>query len=180
MWPEAQGQTMPEHSESANAGREECKQGLWVETELVRYVFAKNLFEAGHLNPLEWTIYQDWHTFLLQELGDRVALHGFLYLQAAPEKCLERLHRRARSEEKGVQLDYLQQLHAQHESWLVEKTTEVHFANLRSASVLVLDVNQDFERDAAVQDVLMTKVEAFVKMLRSEALPSCPNPHSGV
>ncbi|XP_068776821.1 deoxyguanosine kinase, mitochondrial isoform X2 [Struthio camelus] len=145
-----------------------------------RYVFAKNLFEAGHLNPLEWTIYQDWHTFLLQELGDRAALHGFLYLQATPEKCLERLHRRARSEEKGIQLDYLQQLHAQHESWLVEKTTEIHFANLRSASTLVLDVNRDFERDAAAQDVLMTKVEAFVKMLRSEALPSCPNPHSGI
>ncbi|NXE57833.1 DGUOK protein, partial [Casuarius casuarius] len=123
-----------------------------------RYVFAKTLFEAGHLNPLEWTIYQDWHTFLLRELGDRVALHGFLYLQAAPQKCLERLHRRARSEERGIQLEYLQQLHAQHESWLVEKTTEVHFADVRSASVLVLDVNRDFEHDAAVQDVLMTKV----------------------
>ncbi|XP_062452765.1 deoxyguanosine kinase, mitochondrial isoform X2 [Rhea pennata] len=122
-----------------------------------RYVFAKNLFEAGHLNPLEWTIYQDWHTFLLQELRDRIALHGFLYLQAAPEKCLERLRLRARSEEKGIQLDYLQQLHAQHESWLVEKTTEVHFANLKSASVLVLDVNQDFKSDVAVQDALMTK-----------------------
>ena len=38
--------------------------------------------------------------------------------------CLERLRRRARSEEGGIQLGYLEQLHAQHEHWLVDKTTE--------------------------------------------------------
>ncbi|XP_025899190.1 deoxyguanosine kinase, mitochondrial [Nothoprocta perdicaria] len=145
-----------------------------------RYVFAKSLFEAGHLDALEWAIYQDWHSFLLQELAERVALHGFLYLRAAPEKCLERLRRRGRPEEKGIQLDYLQQLHAQHESWLVERTTEVHFAGLRGASVLVLDVDRDFEHDAAVRDVLMAKVEAFVRTLRSEALPSRPDVPVGV
>ncbi|NXW21532.1 DGUOK protein, partial [Circaetus pectoralis] len=89
-----------------------------------RYVFAKNLFEAGHLQPLEWAIYQDWHGFLLRQLGPRAALHGFLYLRAMPQTCLERLRRRARSEEGGIQLGYLQQLHGQHERWLVEKTTE--------------------------------------------------------
>lgn len=52
---------------------------------LPRYVFAKNLFETGHLDMLEWAIYQEWHSFLLQELGDRAALHGFLYLRATPQ-----------------------------------------------------------------------------------------------
>ncbi|KAM9266405.1 deoxyguanosine kinase, mitochondrial isoform 2-T2 [Morus bassanus] len=141
-----------------------------------RYVFAKNLFEAGHLQPLEWAIYQDWHSFLLQQLGPRAALHGFLYLRAAPQTCLERLRRRARSEEGGIQLGYLQQLHAQHEHWLVEKTTEVHFGGMKHAPVLLLDVDKDFEHDVAVQDVLMAQVEAFATVLRAEALPSHPNP----
>ncbi|XP_010082082.1 PREDICTED: deoxyguanosine kinase, mitochondrial, partial [Pterocles gutturalis] len=123
-----------------------------------RYVFAKNLFEAGHLQALEWGIYQDWHGFLLQHLRPRTALHGFLYLRATPQTCLERLRRRARSEEGGVQLGYLQQLHAQHEHWLVEKTTEVHFADVKDAPVLVLDVDKDFERDAGVRDGLMVQV----------------------
>ncbi|NWU92723.1 DGUOK protein, partial [Upupa epops] len=102
--------------------------------------------------------YQDWHGFLLQHLRSRVALHGFLYLRAMPQTCLERLRRRARSEEGGIQLGYLQQLHGQHERWLVEKTTEVHFAEVRRAPVLVLDVDKDFEHDAAVQGSLMAQV----------------------
>ncbi|XP_075379728.1 deoxyguanosine kinase, mitochondrial isoform X2 [Mycteria americana] len=141
-----------------------------------RYVFAKNLFEAGHLQPLEWAIYQDWHGFLLRQLGPRAALHGFLYLRATPQTCLERLRRRARSEEGGIQLGYLQQLHAQHERWLVEKTTEVHFPDVKDAPVLVLDVDKDFEHDAPTQGVLMAQVDAFVTALRAEALPSHPDP----
>lgn len=40
------------------------------------------------------------------------------------QKCMERLERRGRAEEKGVKLDYLDKLHVQHERWLVEKSTE--------------------------------------------------------
>ncbi|NXS55218.1 DGUOK protein, partial [Brachypteracias leptosomus] len=123
-----------------------------------RYVFAKNLFEVGHLQPLEWAIYRDWHEFLLRHLGPHTTLHGFLYLRATPQTCLERLRRRARSEEGGIQLGYLQQLHAQHEQWLVDKTTEVHFVDVKQAPVLVLDVDKDFEHDVAVQGVLMEQV----------------------
>ncbi|NWS48673.1 DGUOK protein, partial [Probosciger aterrimus] len=74
------------------------------------------------------------------------------------QTCLERLRRRARSEEQGVQLEYLQQLHAQHEQWLVEKSTEVHFADMKHAPILVLDVEKDFEHDAAAQGGLMAQV----------------------
>ncbi|KAM7028513.1 deoxyguanosine kinase, mitochondrial [Acridotheres tristis] len=141
-----------------------------------RYVFAKNLFEAGHLQPLEWAIYQDWHDFLLRHLGPRATPHGFLYLQARPQTCLERLRRRARQEEGGIQLGYLQQLHAQHEQWLVDRTTEIHSAEARRAPVLVLDVDKDFEHDVAMQGVLMAQVEGFVTSLSADTLPSHPDP----
>uniref|UniRef100_A0A8B9DV19 Tet methylcytosine dioxygenase 3 n=1 Tax=Anser cygnoides TaxID=8845 RepID=A0A8B9DV19_ANSCY len=141
-----------------------------------RYVFAKNLFETGHLDMLEWAIYQEWHSFLLQELGDRAALHGFLYLRATPQRCLERLWRRARVEERGVQLLYLQQLHTQHERWLLERSTKVHFADMRHMPILVLDVDGDFEQDAAMQDILMAQVESFVKSLQTKTVPPHPDP----
>uniref|UniRef100_G1N010 Deoxyguanosine kinase n=1 Tax=Meleagris gallopavo TaxID=9103 RepID=G1N010_MELGA len=117
-----------------------------------KYVFAKSLFEGGQLDALEWAVYQEWHTFLVGQLGAHTAPHAFLYLRASPQVCLERLRCRARPEERDVTLRYLQQLHVQHERWLV------HFAEVRHAPVLVLDVEGDFEHDAAAQDTLMARV----------------------
>ncbi|KAM3830788.1 deoxyguanosine kinase, mitochondrial [Vipera latastei] len=137
-----------------------------------RYVFAKNLFEIGHMTEIEWIIYQDWHTFLLQTFGDQLALHGFLYLRASPEVCFERLHWRSRTEEKELQLPYLEQLHVQHENWLVKKATVIHSGALRDVPVLILDVTKDFENDPNEQSKLVGQVKTFMKTLCSDSLPS--------
>uniref|UniRef100_A0A3B4BB65 Deoxynucleoside kinase domain-containing protein n=1 Tax=Periophthalmus magnuspinnatus TaxID=409849 RepID=A0A3B4BB65_9GOBI len=54
-----------------------------------RYIFALNSFELGSINSTEWTIYQDWHTLLVQEFGNRVALEGIIYLQAPPQRGVQ-------------------------------------------------------------------------------------------
>lgn len=123
-----------------------------------RYIFAKNLFENGSLSDIEWHIYQDWHSFLLQEFANRLLLHGFIYLQASPQVCMERLYQRDREEEKGIELAYLQQLHSQHEDWFINKTTKLHFEALQHVPVLVLDVTEDFSENAARQEELMGQV----------------------
>ncbi|XP_043537465.1 deoxycytidine kinase 2-like isoform X5 [Chiloscyllium plagiosum] len=133
-----------------------------------RYVFASNLYEIGWLNEIEWTVYQDWHTYLLNQFGSRVALEGIIYLQASPEKCLERLHRRGRDEEKEIQLEYLKQLHSQHENWLVKRCTELHFEHLKNIPVLVLDVNEEFEDDKTRREKLFEDVKNFVNSLKLE------------
>ncbi|XP_063085678.1 deoxyguanosine kinase, mitochondrial isoform X4 [Cavia porcellus] len=130
-----------------------------------RYIFAKNLFENGSLSDVEWHIYQDWHSFLLWEFASRLSLHGFIYLQAAPQVCLKRLYQRARKEEERIELAYLEQLHNQHEAWLIHKTTKLHFEALRNIPVLVLDVNEDFSKEVTKQEELVRKVNTFVKNL---------------
>nr|XP_045224999.1 deoxyguanosine kinase, mitochondrial isoform X2 [Macaca fascicularis] len=130
-----------------------------------RYIFAKNLFENGSLSDIEWHIYQDWHSFLLWEFASRLTLHGFIYLQASPQVCLKRLFRRAREEEKGIELAYLEQLHGQHEAWLLHKTTKLHFEALMNIPVLVLDVNDDFSEEVTKQEDLMREVNTFIKNL---------------
>ncbi|XP_013923442.1 PREDICTED: deoxyguanosine kinase, mitochondrial-like [Thamnophis sirtalis] len=142
------------------------------EEGLRMYIFAKNLFEIGHMTEIEWIIYQDWHTFLLQTFGDQLALHGFLYLQAPPEVCFERLRCRSRPEEKEVQLSYLEQLHVQHENWLVKKTSVSHSGALRDVPVLILDVTKDFENDPNEQSKLIGQVNFFMKTLCSNSSPS--------
>ncbi|KAG2468810.1 TIA1 protein, partial [Polypterus senegalus] len=123
-----------------------------------RYVFALNMFNMGSINETEWAVYQDWHTFLIREFGKRLELEGIIYLRAQPQVCKERLSRRARPEEKGITIEYLETLHTQHENWLVHKSTQVHFEHLRKVPVLVLDVNDDIQnnRDYKMQIITQT------------------------
>ncbi|KAM4035662.1 deoxyguanosine kinase, mitochondrial-like isoform 2-T2 [Anomaloglossus baeobatrachus] len=130
-----------------------------------RFVFAKALFELGHLNEIEWTLYQEWHSFLIEEFGKKAALDGIIYLRASPRKCFERLQKRARKEEKTVTQDYLKKLHDQHECWLVDKSTDVHFQHIRDTPVLVLDVEEEFEANPLVGEHLSDKVKEFVANL---------------
>ncbi|KAM9394427.1 deoxycytidine kinase 2-like [Pholidichthys leucotaenia] len=130
-----------------------------------RYIFALNMFEMGSINSTEWTIYQDWHSLLVEQFGHQVELEGIIYLRAPPEKCLERLARRGRQEEKDVKLDYLDKLHAQHERWLIDKSTEIHFEKLKHVPVLQLDASVEFKSDPEVQKLFVTKVKNFFDRL---------------
>ncbi|XP_073322324.1 deoxyguanosine kinase, mitochondrial [Pagrus major] len=130
-----------------------------------RYIFALNMFELGCINSTEWIVYQDWHSLLVEQFGHQVELEGIIYLRAPPEKCMERLEHRGRSEEKGVKLDYLEKLHDQHEKWLVEKSTEIHFEKLKQIPVLQLDASVEFQSDPEVREQFITKVKNFFNAL---------------
>ncbi|XP_054587733.2 deoxyguanosine kinase, mitochondrial [Nothobranchius furzeri] len=130
-----------------------------------RYIFALNMFELGCINATEWAIYQDWHSFLVEQFGHRVELQGIIYLRSSPQKCMERLRRRGRHEENEVKLDYLDKLHVQHERWLVEKSTEIHFDKLKKVPVLLLDAGVEFQSDPEVQEQFITKVKNFLDAL---------------
>ncbi|PKK26461.1 deoxycytidine kinase [Columba livia] len=127
-----------------------------------RYVFASNLFESGNINETEWAIYQDWHTWLLNQFESDIELDGMIYLRTTPQKCMERLQMRGREEEQGIELEYLENLHYKHETWLHERTMRVDFENLKEIPILVLDVNEDFKNDKIKQEYLINKVKSFL------------------
>lgn len=52
---------------------------------IFRYIFAQNMFELGNINSTEWAVYQDWHSFLVEEFGSKVQLEGIIYLRASPQ-----------------------------------------------------------------------------------------------
>ena len=43
------------------------------------------MFQLGCINAAEWAVYQDWHSFLLEQFGALVQLEGIIYLRAPPE-----------------------------------------------------------------------------------------------
>lgn len=123
-----------------------------------RYCFAKNCYENGTMNALEWKLYQEWFSWLIEGYIPKPT--GFIYLQTQPEVCFKRLIKRNRHEEVGVTLTYLQQLYEKHESWLVEKNGVD--AHLLQIPVLVLECNQEFESDKKVREALISKVSEFI------------------
>jgi deoxyadenosine/deoxycytidine kinase len=68
---------------------------------------------------MEFEMYQRVYDDLWK-LADLKLDHRPIYLRTSPEVCLERMRRRARSEEAAVGLDYLQKIHKLHEEWLGE------------------------------------------------------------
>ena len=113
------------------------------------------------MSRLEWEIYKEWFSWLVDHYAVRPT--GLIYLRTSPEKCYERLQKRSRSEEAGIALTYLQTLHNKHEDWLVEGKELPE--NLSNIPVLVLDCEKEFEDDAAYCAELVEKVSEFVTRL---------------
>lgn len=132
-----------------------------------RYCFAKNAYEMGLMSGLEWDLYKNWFSWLVESYTVRPT--GFIYLQAEPEICFKRMQTRGRHEEKTVGLDYLQRLHDKHEQWLLQKQEIAPY--LRDLPVLVLDCNPEFERDLVHQARLFAQVRSFYNLQEQLNLP---------
>lgn len=123
-----------------------CASGVQVLERSVysdRYCFAQNCFEMGVMQPLEWKLYCDWFSWLVEGYTTRPT--GFVYLQTDPNVCFARLKKRARYEEAAVPLDYLVRLHEKHERWLIHKDGVADY--LKNVPVLTLSCDEDFEHN---------------------------------
>jgi len=123
-----------------------------------RYCFAQNCYEQGIMSELEWQMYTDWFSWLVEEHVPRP--NGFIYLSCPVSKCYDRLKKRNRFEEVAVTTEYLQRLHDKHEAWLVQKKEIA--ASLAGVPVLVLDCSVEFETIPAIQEQLCAQVSAFM------------------
>lgn len=101
-----------------------------------RMVFVRAVHDAKWLSDAELEIYDSWFNPVIS-FAPGLVPHGFIYLRAAPQTCHRRMRQRDRSEEAGVALDYLENLHFKHEEWLMSGVTpgDVNSPSLRPGTV---------------------------------------------
>ena len=122
------------------------------------YCFAKNGLLQGTLSKDEWAVHNEWFNFLVKQKC--TPPHGFIYLQTVPEVCFERMAKRNRSGEGAVPLEYLSQLHQQHEAFLLDKQEVIE--HLRDVPVLTLEVSEEFVTNEKFLKEILNKIEQFV------------------
>ena len=118
-----------------------------------RNCFAKNCYEKGLMSELEWKLYNNWYHWIVDEF--KLEADAYIYLRTSPEKCYERLHKRGRTEESSVPLDYLQEIHQKHEEWLSVEN-----------KVLFINGDQEFEEDGVYLLSILQKIIHFCQKLQ--------------
>jgi deoxyadenosine/deoxycytidine kinase len=88
-----------------------------------RNVFARNCFQTGLMTPAEYELYTGLWDFLVAHYCVNPDL--ILYLRTPAEECLTRIRERDRSEEVGMEMEYLLQLERLHDEWLLENSQAV-------------------------------------------------------
>ncbi len=133
------------------------------------YCFALNGYQQGYMTPIEWSLYTQWFTFLVENGCKRP--HGFIYLKSSPETCYQRTLKRSRSGEESISLTYLKEIHEQHEDFLIKKKNINN--SLKEVPVLVLDRSYEFENDQDALDEYLEKIQDF--MLATHKAPCAAN-----
>uniref|UniRef100_A0A0E0LJ30 Deoxynucleoside kinase domain-containing protein n=1 Tax=Oryza punctata TaxID=4537 RepID=A0A0E0LJ30_ORYPU len=112
-----------------------------------RMVFVRAVHEANWMNGMELSIYDSWFDPVLSSLPGLVP-DGFIYLRATPDTCHKRMMLRKRTEEGGVTLQYLRDLHEKHESWLLSS----QHGNHRQFSISQLPCVEDHTLHPDIRD----------------------------
>ena len=122
-----------------------------------RECFARLYFDSGQMSTLEWYWYTRWYDHINRKIKP---VGAFVYLRVDADVALERIKKRARSEEVDIELEYLQALNRRY---------EVLFAGGEASTaqgripVLVVDGNPDVVKDPGAKDRMIEKVFDFLR-----------------
>lgn len=106
-----------------------------------KYVFAKMLYDQGKIEEVTYQIYLHW----FDEFAKDFTIDNVIYVNADPQKCYERIHKRARLGEEIIPLSYLKNCHKYHEDFLNENSDF-------TVEKIILDGNIDiFENEKIIE-----------------------------
>ena len=111
-----------------------------------KLVFAKMLFEQGKIEDVNYQIYLHW----FDEFAADCPVNNIIYVKTSPQKCYERVHKRARHGEEVIPLAYLESCNNYHNNFLSDNSDP---SLAIQCPKLVLDGNYDiFENKHILED----------------------------
>ena len=115
-------------------------------------IFAQNCYNNGNMEKTEFDVYLRWSEWLYDRVCKKVK--NIIYLRVPPEVCYERIKQRNREGEEEIPLEYLKQLHALHDEWLL---------NNKEINVLVLDSENLLYDNSLIRKIKehITKASSF-------------------
>lgn len=116
-----------------------------------KHVFAKMLHDQGKIEDVCYQIYLNW----FEEFTKDFPINYSVYVKTEPEKCYERIHKRARDGEEVIPLAYLSDCHNYHEEFLDENKGI-------NITKLVLDGNVDIYKNKKTVEEWLERINSFI------------------
>lgn len=122
------------------------KEAIFIERSIWsdKNIFARNCFESGMLNEIEYKLYTKWFNWL--EKNIRLGEYEFVYLKCDPETSFARMKNRKRAEESGVSFEYIQKIHQKHEEWMKDL--------VQDKPVTILNADCEFKDQKIFEELL--------------------------
>jgi len=118
-----------------------------------KYVFAQMLYDQGKIEEVCYQIYLNW----FDEFTKDFPITHVVYVKTEPEKCYERIHKRSRTGEEVIPLEYLQDCHKYHESFL-DSTSGI------DTRKIILDGNLDIYENKGIIGDWLIQIDIFVNI----------------
>ena len=116
-----------------------------------KYVFAKMLYDQGHIEDVCYQIYLLW----FNEFAKDFPISHTVYVKTDPQVCYNRIHLRAREGEEVIPLKYLENCHQYHEDFL-DPVKGIH------SKRLILDGNIDIFENGQVLTEWISLIDEFI------------------
>jgi len=106
-----------------------------------RNIFAKMLHDDLLIDNICFQIYSK----IYNEFSGRFVVDGIVYMDSSPAKCVERIEKRGRDGEGGIEMEYLEKCKKYHDEWLLgdnrnTKTNILHLLTDENATYKNNDV----------------------------------------
>lgn len=123
-------------------------------------LFMELLEESGDVTDLEMKCYRNWST-----MWDRVMPYkptSFIYLKTSVKECMKRKNVRHRDAESSILWDYLEALERKHDQFFSDGY--INIGDDKRAPVVVIDCEQDYRDDVAMETSLVNKFIRTVEL----------------